>query len=77
MDILFAGGLNFYSYDIVASPTSRENSDRLKILKVIALLTVGFAYISEFCNRTLRSYKLLTLALTIFDIVVYVVCERN
>lgn len=61
MDILLTGGLNFYSYDVVASPISRANFERLKILRVIAFLAVGFAYNSEFYNRTLSSYKLLTL----------------
>lgn len=56
----------------MASPTSRENSDRLKILSVIPFKVVGFAYKSEFCIRALRSYKFLTLALTIFDIVGYI-----
>ena len=74
MDILFTDGLNFYSYDVVAFPTSRENSERLKILRFIAFLAVGFAYISEFCNRTLSSYIFLTLSLTIFEIVFYVAC---
>ena len=67
MDILFTDGLNFYIYDIVASPISRENFERLKILRVIAFLEVGFAYNSEFCNRTFSSYKLLTPLLTAFD----------